>query len=944
MGVDTSRTRRLTGVVLACSVLLLATGCPPENEQPARGKQLFLGPHANPVALSGDGSVVYAVNSPAGTLDVRLATPPFTSLATIPVGLEPVGLAVRPKVSPGDPDEDELVLVANHISDSISVVSRKKLAVVDVIQQLDANGVSTTDEPVGIAFAGPNRAFVSLDHRNEIVQLDMQGNGRFAIGPRVVVTAQGPRALSVANGKLFVAVQESGNQTEFPSCGASDPQNFQRGNPVDEGCLFPGNLATLLQFATSPNMGGEVIRDSDIPDRDLFIYDTANLAAPPQVVTGVGTLLNGVATSGNRVYVTHTEARNQLDGLLALGNRMFENRLAILDCTPTCGAVTHVDLDANPFGVPVPTPYGVAVSGDGSTLVVTAAASDGEPGIPGAPGVTLPGLVTLSSSGAVLGRVPTGPLPEGVALRSGSGGAAETAFVLNAGDYTLSVVDVSTASAPVVVATLPVGVDPTPAEVQRGRILFASARASTSGTFACESCHPNGHIDQLLWVINTLEGPADVPGCNPASQDCPEPRTTMPVRGLRDTLPLHWAGTLADPVPGVFLAEDGGAPDCDLASDGEIGCIRHLVDASLAGVMCAQPGCPTGPAGQPGALTSAERDDVAAFLAALSYPPSPTRRPNDALSTTARTGVGDFFLDRGGALGNPRTCADLNGGCHALPLGVATNSPLVGRFDAPTMRGMWDRHLLFSNGFFSSEEFLSAAGFDPTGPGMTEFGSLAATFPGLFTLAYGVPVGPIWAFVNEMSIGLPGIAGRQVVLRPDNAGNAAIEALADQIEAAASEGRITAVAQIGNSEWRFANGVWVPKSGASVPRATLRTMGAAAGLPVVLTADLPGTLEAGGTARQPLLWVNDNSQGPAVPRRRVGTSASFTVFAAYVEDGATVLVDGAVCAACSATLNEGAGTADITVNPVPGPTGTHVVQLLNPAGFASNELPLEATP
>ena len=34
--------------------------------------------------------------------------------------------------------------------------------VVDVIQEIDANGVSTTDEPVGIAFAGPNRAFVTL--------------------------------------------------------------------------------------------------------------------------------------------------------------------------------------------------------------------------------------------------------------------------------------------------------------------------------------------------------------------------------------------------------------------------------------------------------------------------------------------------------------------------------------------------------------------------------------------------------------------------------------------------------------------------------------------------------------------------------------------------------------------------------------------------------------
>ena len=359
--------------------------------------------------------------------------------------------------------------------------------------------------------------------------------------------------------------------------------------------------------------------------------------------------------------------------------------------------------------------------------------------------------------------------------------------------------------------------------------------------------------------------------------------------------------------------------------------------------MCAQPSCPTGPAGQPGALNDGERDDVAAFLAALSYPPSAARRPTDALSTTARTGVGDFFLDRGG-ISNPKTCADVNGGCHALPLGVATNSPLVGRFDAPTMRGLWDRHLLFSDGIFGSEEFLGSAGFDPTTPGMTEFGSLAATFPNLFTAAYNVPVGNIWAFVNEMSIGLPGLTGRQLVLRPDNDGDATTEARANQIEAMASEGRITAVARVGSSEWRFTGGLWTPPNGAGQTRAGLRALGVLNGLPVVITADLPETLQAGGAARQPLLWVADNAQGPAVPRIRAGTDGSFTAFAAYVTTGAKVLVNGALCTACSATFNAGAGTAQINIVSAPSPANTYVVQLLNPEGFASNELPLVTTP
>jgi DNA-binding beta-propeller fold protein YncE len=935
--------RAALALALAAALLVAGRTRPPQNDLPGSGSQLFLGPRVNPVALSGDGSRVYAVNSAAGTLSIVSADPPYATLAVVPVGLEPVGVAVRPKRDPGDPGEDEWVLVANHVSDSIAVVSASQGAVIDVVQALDANGVSTSDEPVGVAFDGPDRAFVTLDARNEVLELVLGPEGRFVPGARAVLTAQAPRALAVAGGRLFVAAFESGNRTEFPSCGPSDPPSFVRGDPVDEGCLFPMNAVALLQFATSPNVGGEVIHDADVPDRDLFVYDVDDLSAPVQVVEGVGTLLYGLAVSGSRVFVTQTDARNDRDGLLALGGRMFDNQLALIDCAPVCGSPTRVDLDANPFGVPVPTPYGVAVSADGALAVATAAGSDGQPGLPGAPGLTLPGLVTLSSSGAVLGRAVTGALPQGVALRSDAAGAGETAYVLNAGDSTLSVVDVRVPTAPVLLATRPVGTDPTPPEVRRGRILFGAARASTNGSFSCESCHPHGHIDQLLWVINTLEGPADVPDCAPATEACPEPRSTMPVRGLRDTLPLHWVGTLGDPVAGTFLAEDAGAPDCDLATDGELGCMRHLVEASLAGVMCAQPVCPVGPAGQPGALGAAERDDIAAFLGAVSYPPSPLRRPTDALSAQALTGVGDLFLDRGG-VSNPSTCADLDNGCHALPLGVSTNSPVVGRFDAPTLRGLWDRHLLFSDGIFGSEEFLASAGFDPSATGMQEFGSLAATFPNLFTAAYNVPVQNIWAFVNEMSVGLPGLAGRQALLRPGAPADPAAEALADRIQSAAGEGRVTAVARIGSREWRFKGGLWLPAQGVGISRTTLEGFAALAGLPLLIEADLPEGLRAGGAERQPLLFVDDGADGPALPRPRAGTTSAFTVFAAYVDAGAKVLVDGALCSACSASFDAGAGSVDLTLAPAPSPAGIHVIQLLNPQGFASNELPIVTTP
>jgi hypothetical protein len=928
--------------------------------RPAVGSQLFTSPQTNPVALSCDGSVVYVANTTSGTLSFVRAAAPHDTLIEIPVGIDPVGVAVRPKLDCGDPAEDEQIFVTNHISDSISVVSAKLRVVVQTLQALDANGVTTIDEPVGVAFDGNARAFVTLDNPNQILKLEPDLAGQWSITDRTPLvvagsvpgagafTAQAPRAIAAANGRIYVASFESGNQSEFPSCASGEPENYNPNGAGGQGtgCEFALDIFTLIAFATNPNIGGEVVHNPNLPDRDLFVYDSdLNLL---QTVTGVGTLLYGAAASGNSVWVTHTDARNKLDGLLALGNRMFENKLARVDCAGSCSLTVNADLDANGFGVPVPTPYGVAVSGNGATLVLSVAGSDGLPGNPGDPstvGVDIPGLVTVSSSGAVQGFVRTGAIPQGLALRSDALGVAQTAYVLNTVDSTLSVVDVSNPAAPVVSATVTVGSDPTPPEVKAGRIAFSSARASTSGTFSCESCHPNANIDQVDWTINTTLGPQDP--C-PGGSVCPEPRSTMPIRGLRDTLPLHWVGNLSDPFPGagVGAPEDPAAPDCNLAVDGEIGCIRHLVDASLSGVMCEQsPGCPNGPSGQDGALTGAERDAMAAFLAAVSFPPSPTRRPTDVLSTAARNGVDDFFTDEGGLAvgGTAATCATMPG-CHGLPLTVSTNSPVVGGFDAPSIRGLWDRTITFSNGITSTFENLNSAnvpGFgnmNPSATGMTEFGSLAATFPGLFTLAYNVPVNDIWAFINEMSVGLPGLFGRQIALHAGNETDPGVGAQLTQMVNAAEEGRITAVGTVSDQDFVYdpASDQWLPERGVGRTTTQLRAFAAGFGEgELVVTAHAPGTLVAGGAARQPLLSSPGAPTLATLPASTTATIANVTQ--SYVDPAASVLVDGVRCAACSISL--GSGTVSITLSPTPATSGVHVLQLHNPQGFASNEYP-----
>ena len=101
----------------------------------------------------------------------------------------------------------------------------------------------------------------------------------------------------------------------------------------------------------------------------------------------------------------------------------------------------------------------------------------------------------------------------------------------------MSVVDVRDPSALLHLKKIKVGNDPTPQAVRKGRIAFMNAFASSNDTFSCESCHPDGNMDQLLWRIG---GACFFGACS--GDD--ELRTTMPVRGLTARC-APWDGTPA---------------------------------------------------------------------------------------------------------------------------------------------------------------------------------------------------------------------------------------------------------------------------------------------------------------------------------------------------------------------------------------------------------------
>src|SRR5262249_47350035 len=169
-----------------------------------------------PLALSPDGSRLFAVDTPDGRLEIfDLTSGSLVHTASVPVGMEPVAVAAKTATE---------VWVVNHLSDSVSVVDVGS-APPRVIQT-----ILVGDEPRDIVFGGPGHgwAFVTTAHRGQNgfdPQLTTPGVGRADVwviaGPptyplsRIQLFGDTPRALAVTPDGLtvYAAVFESGNRT-----------------------------------------------------------------------------------------------------------------------------------------------------------------------------------------------------------------------------------------------------------------------------------------------------------------------------------------------------------------------------------------------------------------------------------------------------------------------------------------------------------------------------------------------------------------------------------------------------------------------------------------------------------------------------------------------------------------------------------------------------------
>jgi len=938
-------------------LLLLVLGCAPLvscGGEPV-GHPGFASPHADPIALSPDRAALYVANTAADTIDV-IDTQAGRVVARVDVGIDPVSLAVRP-------DGREL-WVSNHVSDSVSVIdllpgSPTHHRVVATVQAFDPSGqVTAFDEPSGIAFASDAKAYVALSSRNRIAVVDVASR---TVTGEILVPAQEPRALAVRGGRLFVLPFESGNRTELSGCLLPT---------LEPACTFSifDLQSNSIDVILTRNMVADIVRNPATPDRDLLVFDTAD-ESPVAEVSSFGTLLYGLAVdSAGDVLVALTEARNDANGLAGtaghglaeIDNRMFLNQVARVDCASACANATLFDLEPLPPAHPTPetalaTPFGIRVSDDDSTVVAVAAGSSR--------------LFTMdAATGQVLGRVAVGAIPRGLALASDAAGRPGEAWVFNAVGASVSRVDVRDPSAPVELARIALD-DPTHPEVKAGRVAFNDAAGSTTGTFSCASCHPDGNTDQLLWNLGSV---CLTPGCDQA-----QPRTTMPVRGLRGTLPLHWDGVPGDPFGGINAEVADSGVDVPPNCTDEHSCFRHLVDGAMSGTMCDQTACPDNGEGLPGAFGEARRDAMAVFLRSVPYPPARSRRLDDALSPLALEGFQQFV--KGVDPADPFGCSRANGACHSFPFWAGTNTPSQG-MDAPTFRGLTDRHLLLPNGRAGmwgliSISLINPVAWDPLdGPdelyswGMT-FGT--EEFPLTNRSSLGAGPFALFQLFEEGSMGFSGAFGRQVTLDAATADAPETAALLAALERADEAGLVvlegTGVRRIGRGgagptlpvRLAYADGAYArpdveawtgpfapPGLQAGLTRAELLAEAAAGRTTVTLTGRIGPRSDV--EHPQPALWLPPRfgsfTSPPALPR--LVDDPTFTLFGRHVAADAVLLVDGQAVAGSVACALAGALPAcpeerlraELAALP---PVGDHTFQLATPGGLQSNEVLIE---
>jgi DNA-binding beta-propeller fold protein YncE len=708
----------------------------------------------HPIVVSPDGTRLFVLNTPNGTLEVYSLANPDTPLLLrqITVGLEPVSLAAR--------TNDE-VWVVNNLSDSVSIVSVNAGRILATLH--------VKDEPYDVVFAGsPQRAFVSAAGSDQVRVFDAQT--RAPLGS-IDIFGKDPRALvaDTTGTKVYCVVHRSGNGTTVinPALAPAPPVPL---NPA----LPPAPQQGIIVSATDPAWAGAI--GFTLPDFDVAEIDTSTLAVTRNF-SGAGTTLFDAAVDPQTgdLFVVNTEARNLVRFEPVIKGHVIDSRITKIT-TGASPVVTPIDLNPLVNYSIFPDPTGLAtalaeptnvVFGQGK-LYVAAQGSDR--------------IGVLATTGSILSRIDLGSTstltkrgPRGLALHS----SASRLYVLNRMSLSISVIDTA---ADAVIGEQALAFDPTPQVLKDGRKFLYDTRLSGNGTMSCASCHVDGDIDLVLWDLGDPSGslaptplqPFPFSFLMPADfHPMKGPMLTQTLRGLDGMAPLHWRGDRAG------LADFNGA------------------FGSLLG------GTPLNPP---------ELALFTTFMAKIALPPNPNQNldrtyPTTPANNNAAAGENVFLsMQVPSSFGIPLTCAN----CHNMPAGTSNmiiSGTIISQaqpLKVPQLRNLYRR------------QGAGTSGARKTGVGFTHDGTSATVAAFLATPPFSPWPGNVKddleTFVLAFDTGTAPVVGYQVTV--DGANAAAPQTLADiaLLESQAAAGNCDVWAR-GTIDGKQHGLLYVPASG-----------------------------------------------------------------------------------------------------------------------------------
>jgi DNA-binding beta-propeller fold protein YncE len=558
-------TRAVGRLIRSAAVLgsLCITVLPAPYAHAAPSFVSFESGQVRPLALSRDGSRLFALNTPGNSLVIYTITDRgIFKDAEVSVGLEPVAVAVR---------NSHEAWVVNHLSDSVSIVSLEGAP--RVVRTLLVG-----DEPRDIVFAGQEaeRAFISTAHRGQHrtdqsiaavpgagdPQLTTPSIGRADVWvfdpvelgntlggtPLKIVTffSDTPRALAVSPDRrtVYVAAFKSGNQTTTVPAPLVCP-GFKPDEPCDRGgIIVPGGNpgpATNVEGKPGPATGlivkfnnasghfeDELGRNWDatlryrLPDKDVFSMDAHTLVQKSAFAHVGATLFNmTVNPKSGKLYVSNSEEPNHVRfegpgtfGGSTVQGHLAEARISIISRRTVTPRHLNKHLDygvlANEPGFDpsvrrhsLATPLGMVVSQDGKTLYVAAFGSS-KVGVFDTAALEAD---TFNPRTASARYVPvSGGGPSGLALDE----RRNRLYVLTRFDNSVKVINLAR-QAEIASLRMP---NPEPAHVVAGRPFLYDANAtSANGEASCASCHIFGDSDELAW---DLGNPDEIVTTNPS--------------------------------------------------------------------------------------------------------------------------------------------------------------------------------------------------------------------------------------------------------------------------------------------------------------------------------------------------------------------------------------------------------------------------------------------